>query len=174
VAPVPELLRAGATVALGSDGASSNDSQNMWETVKMAALLPRAVGEPESWPGASAVLDMCWDGGARVLGAPIGRIPPGPRADLTLLRTSGVFVAPKEQVAYGDMGHAVDTVLVDGTPVVWNGKVVTVDIDAILAEAAELAARIWKTLPGRLTNYEQTAPVLQRLEQEVRRRPWSR
>lgn len=178
VAPVPDMLRAGAAVALGSDGASSNDSQNMWETVKMAALLPRAHGEPESWPGAASVLGMCWDGGARALGVPLGRIAPGHRADLVLLRTSEVFVAPKEQVAYqlayGDMGNAVDTVLVDGETVVRDGKVIAVDVDAILAEAAELAARVWKGLPDRLTNYERTAPLLQRLENEVRRRPWSR
>ncbi|TDB98518.1 amidohydrolase [Actinomadura sp. 7K534] len=178
VAPVPALLRAGAAVALGSDGASSNDSQNMWETLKMAALLPRAHEERASWPGALSVLDMCWDGGARAMGAPLGRIAPGHRADLVLLRTSEVFVAPKEQVAYqlayADMNHAVDTVLVDGTPVVRDGKVLNIDTDAILAEAAELAARVWEGLPDRLTNYERTAPLLQKLEDEVRRRPWSR
>ena len=95
-----------------------------------------------------------------------------------LLRAREVFVAPKEQVAYqlayGDMNHAVDTVLVDGTPVVRDGKVTTVDVDALLDEAAALAARIWEGLPERMKNYEQTAPLLQRLENEVRRRPWSR
>src|SRR5690606_13815086 len=178
VAPVPALLRSGAAVALGSDGASSNDNQNMWETLKMAALLPRAYEDRDAWPGALTVLDMCWDGGARAMGAPLGRVAPGHRADLVLLRAGEVFVAPKEQVAYqlayGDMNHAVDTVLVDGTPVVRDGKVTTVDVDALLDEAAALAARIWEGLPERMKNYEQTAPLLQRLENEVRRRPWSR
>lgn len=178
VAPVPALLRSGAAVALGSDGASSNDNQNMWETLKMAALLPRAHEDRDAWPGALTVLDMCWDGGARAMGAPLGRVAPGHRADLVLLRAREVFVAPKEQVAYqlayGDMNHAVDTVLVDGTPVVRDGKVTTVDVDALLDEAAALAARIWEGLPERMKNYEQTAPLLQRLEDEVRRRPWSR
>ncbi len=174
----PPMWRGGATVAHGPDGASSNDSQNMWETVKMAALLPRTDGEPASWPGAMTVLNMCWDGGGRALGQPLGKVAAGHRADLVLIRTNEVFLAPKPQVAYqlayGDMGAAIDTVLVDGRVVVRGGRVVTVDVDAILAEAAELAARVWSGLPERLAHYGQTAPLLDRLEREVRRRPWSR
>lgn len=178
VAPVPELLGAGAAVAIGTDGASSNDGQNMWETIKLAALLPRTHGEPASWPEARIVLDMCWGGGARAVGGPLGRVAPGHRADLTLLRTSEVFVAPAEQVAnqlvYGDLGAAVDTVIVDGRVVVRDGRVTTVDVDALLAEAGELVGRIWAGLPDRLRHYQKTAPLLSRLEAVVRGQPWAR
>src|SRR5262249_39745429 len=67
IAPVPDLLAAGAPVALGTDGASSNDSQNMFETLKFAALIQRPVHPQERWPGALDTLRMCWDGGARAL-----------------------------------------------------------------------------------------------------------
>jgi len=59
VARLPALLAAGVVVALGTDGAASNDSQDMWEVLKLAALLPRLSGAPpSSWPSAATLIDM--------------------------------------------------------------------------------------------------------------------
>jgi guanine deaminase len=177
-APVPELRRAGAVVALGTDGASSNDSQNMWETVKLAVLVHRTDDAPEQWLGASDALDMCWLGGALAVGQPIGRIAPGHRADITLLRMSEVFPAPRAQLAnqlvYGDPAWAVDSVMVGGKLVVRDGQIVTVDVEAIVAEARELAQRIWAELPERTRHHDRARGRLQKLETAVRRQPWSR
>ena len=171
IAPAPALVRAGVNVALGSDGASSNDSQNMFETVKSAAILHRIANPPDSWPGAEDVLRMCWHGGAAVMGQRIGRIAPGCKADLTVLSTASLFLAPKEQlmnqIVYSELGMSVETVIVGGTVVVRNHKIQTIDVDAVLSEAQELAARVWASLPERFTRFEETEPLLRQLEERV-------
>ena len=171
IAPAPALVRAGVNVALGSDGASSNDSQNMFETVKSAAILHRIANPPDNWPGAEDVLRMCWHGGAAVMGQRIGRIAPGCKADLTVLSTASLFLAPKEQlmnqIVYSELGMSVETVIVGGTVVVRNRKIQTIDVDAVLSEAQELAARVWASLPERFTRFEETEPLLRQLEERV-------
>ena len=172
VAPVPAMLRAGVPVALGTDGASSNDSQNMFETLKAAALVQRSIVPRDLWPTAMDSLRMCWDGGARALGKKVGRLQSGFRADLVMLRTGEVRVAPKQQMAnqivYAELGRSVDTVLVDGEVVVRAGHVTTVDAGAIQAAAQRLIDGIWSSLPARDARFAELNPTLERLEREVR------
>ncbi|WP_326639332.1 amidohydrolase family protein [Streptosporangium sp. NBC_01755] len=168
VAPVPALLRAGARVALGSDGASSNDTQNMFETLKLSTIVHRVQGPPATWPTAIDGLTMCWTGGARALGADLGRIAVGALADLTVLDADHVWPAPaaqlRHQITYGELGSAVRKVYVDGAPVLVDGTVTTVDEAAIRAEARELTTRIWSSLPARLARFEEVRPTLERIE----------
>lgn len=172
IAPVPAMLRAGVTVGLGTDGASSNDSQNMFETIKAAAIVQRPIVPQPEWPTALDTLRMCWDGGARVLGQRLGRIAPGYRADLVMLRASELRIAPKEQVAnqivYAELGRSVDTVMVDGDVILSHGRVATVDADALLGDAQRLIDGIWGSLPARTARFAEIAPTLERLEREVR------
>ncbi len=175
IAPVPALVAAGVPVALGTDGASSNDSQNMFETLKLAAILQRPVVPQERWPTALDALRMCWEGGARALGQRIGRIAPGYRADLVLLRSGELRLGPRDQVAnqivYAELGRSVDTVLVDGEVVVRDGRVVTVNADALRSGAQRLSDGIWRTLPERAARFAEVRPTLERLEREVRALP---
>jgi cytosine/adenosine deaminase-related metal-dependent hydrolase len=175
IAPVPALLRAGVHVALGTDGASSNDSQNMFETLKAAAILQRPIVAQDQWPTAVDALRMCWDGGSQVMGQRIGRIATGYRADLVLVRPGAVRLAPKEQVAnqlvYGELGRSVDTVIVEGEVIVAASRVVSVDADAVLADAQRLIDGIWSSLPARAARFSEVRPTLERLEREVRALP---
>jgi len=175
IAPVPALLEAGVPVALGTDGASSNDSQNMFETLKAAAILQRPVLPQERWPTAMDALRMCWDGGARALGQRVGRLEPGYRADLVLLRTGELRLGPKEQVAnqlvYAELGRSVETVLVDGEVVVRDGRVISVDAERLRADAQRLVDAIWGSLPEREARFAEVGPTLERLEREVRALP---
>ena len=175
IAPVPAMLAAGVPVGLGTDGASSNDSQNMFETLKAAAIVQRPVVPPDRWPTALDSLRMCWEGGARALGQKVGRLEPGHRADIVLLRTDEVRPGPKEQVAnqivYAELGRSVHTVLVDGEVVVRNGEVVSVDARAMRAEARRLIDGIWGSLPARAARFAEVGPTLERLEREVRALP---
>ena len=172
IAPVPAMLRAGVTVGLGTDGASSNDSQNMFETIKTAAILQRPIVPQSEWPTALDALRMCWDGGARALGQRIGRIAPGYRADLAMLRARELRIAPKEQIAqqlvYAELGRSVDTVMVDGDVILEQGRVTSVDADGLLADAQRLIDGIWGTLAARTARFAEIAPKLERLEREVR------
>lgn len=171
VAPVPALLRAGAKVAIGSDGASSNDTQNMLETLKLSTILHRVQGPPSTWPTATDGLGMCWTNGAAVMGADLGRLAIGAAADLTVLDTNHIWPAPAEQlrqqIVYGELGAAVRSVYVDGENVMIDRKFTTVDEDAIRAEAREIAARVWTTLPDRLERFEEVRPMLEQIEAAV-------
>ena len=172
IAPVPAMLRAGVAVALGTDGASSNDGQNMFETLKAAAILQRPSVPQDQWPTALETLRMCWDGGSRALGQRLGRIAPEFRADLVLLRPGELRLAPKEQMAnqlvYAELGRSVDTVLVDGEVVMAGSRIVSVDADALRVEAQRLIDGIWSSLPAREARFAEIGPTLARLEREVR------
>jgi 5-methylthioadenosine/S-adenosylhomocysteine deaminase len=171
IAPVPALIRAGVNVAIGSDGASSGDSQNMFEATKSAALLHRIANPPDAWPSAQDALRMCWHGGAGALGQPVGSLAVGCKADLVLMKTDTLFFAPKDQMmnqlVYAEVGRSVDTVLVGGKVVVRAGRIATVDTNSLLGEAQELATRIWAGLPDRLQRFEKIRPVLEDLERSV-------
>lgn len=172
IAAVPLMLRSGVHVGLGTDGASSNDSQNMFETLKAAAIIQRPIVPQPEWPTAMDALRMCWDGGARAMRQRIGRVAAGYRADLVLLRTGELRIAPKDQIAnqivYAELGRSVESVIVEGELVLDRGRVANVDAHAILTDAQRLIDGIWGTLPARVARFAEMAPTLQRLEREVR------
>ncbi len=86
VCPVPRLRHEGISVGLGVDGAASNDSQNMLETLKIAALLQKLHHHQATALTAPEVLHMATLGGAEVLGIDdeVGSLEPGKSADLVL------------------------------------------------------------------------------------------
>ena len=175
LAPAPKLWSLSGRVALGADGASSNDSQNMWETVKMAAILHRIALDPDDWPGSSDALQMCWRGGASVMGQNLGRLEVGALGDVAVLGWGQLLPAPPDQVrhqlVYSELGSSVRWVVVDGDVVVRDGAVQTFDVEAVQAAAAEIVERIWSTLPARLERFDEVAPLLRRLERAVSELP---
>jgi 5-methylthioadenosine/S-adenosylhomocysteine deaminase len=146
IAPVGALLRAGVPVALGTDGVMSNDTHDMFESMKFAALLHKVrAPEPARWVGARDALHMATAGGARSARVDdIGAIAPGNRADLVLLDLTRASFAPRNdlllQTVYGEGATAVDTVMVDGRIVVEGGRVLTVDEAAVAAHVTRDAA----------------------------------
>jgi 5-methylthioadenosine/S-adenosylhomocysteine deaminase len=75
------MLAEGAPVALGADGAASNDNQNMWEVLKLTAMLHNLYGSPKTLVTAEQALRLCWRGGAQLLRQSLGAIRPGCQAD---------------------------------------------------------------------------------------------
>ena len=152
IAPVPEMLRAGVNVALGTDGASSNNVQDMFEVMKAAALLQRLRGGAGAVDPA-VVLRMATINGARALGLAevTGSIERGKRADLLVLDldrhppTTGVHDL-HSAIVYCAGPANVDTVLVDGRVLLREGEVVSADERRVLADgraaAVELGARL--------------------------------
>ena len=69
--------------------------------------------------------------------------------------------------AYGELGSAVRSVYVEGRALLLDGRVTPVDEAAIRAEAREIVARIWTTLPDRLARFEEVRPLLERIEAAV-------
>jgi len=146
IAPVPRLLQAGVPVALGTDGVMSNDGLNMFESMKLAALLHKVTAsDPGRWLGARDVLRMATSCGARSARADgIGAIAPGQRADLVVLDLRRASFAPRndlvQQTVYAENGSSVDTVIVDGRIVAEGGRLLTVDEAAVAAEVTRDAA----------------------------------
>ncbi len=173
IAPVPQLRKARASIALGSDGASSADSQNMFETVKGAAVVHRVGHEQEDWILAEDALGMCWNGGAAALRQKVGKLAVGYAADLVLLHTRNMFHAPNDQLAgqivHSELGGSVDSVIVGGKLVLQNGTLLTIDEAAIHAEAQSIIRRLHAGLPERMRRCEEVQPLFRDLERRVNR-----
>lgn len=126
IAPVVAMLRRGIPVALGSDGAASNNRLNMYTEMGRAALLHKvAQGDPTALP-ANSVLDMATRGGAAALHWPeLGRLEVGGPADLTALDLSSPnlqpLYAPVSSVVYAATGMETLLTMVEGEILYHNG-----------------------------------------------------
>jgi 5-methylthioadenosine/S-adenosylhomocysteine deaminase len=145
VAPVRRLLDAGVTVALGTDGVSSNDTASVWDLMRVAGLVHAAPGpDPSQWLDASDILRMATIDGAKsaMLETSTGSIEVGKSADLLLLDLATVSFTPLNDVArqlvYAENGRSLELVMIDGRIVLEQGRVTTLDEQAVLGELREL------------------------------------
>jgi cytosine/adenosine deaminase-related metal-dependent hydrolase len=148
VAPAHALLQAGIPVGLGTDGMGSNDCQNLFEEMRLAALLSKITASAyDEWLSADDVLRMATRGGLTAVGlaGELGAIEVGRLADLVLLDLGGVAFTPRHdvvrQVVYAERGGGVRTVLVGGTIVMEDGVFTTVDEPKLLAAINAAAER---------------------------------
>ena len=140
VAPVPEMLAAGIPVALGTDGAASNNSLDMFNEMKFAALLSKVHElDPTALP-AQVVLEMATINGAIALGLQdkIGSLEVGKKADIVMVDVKKPHLAPLHNaishLVYSAVGGDVDTVIVDGKVLMREREVLTLDDDKVLWE----------------------------------------
>ncbi len=142
--PYRALTKAGASVLLGTDGCSSNNSLDMFQTMKMAALLqkhaandPASLPAPDAWAMATAVA-------AQAFGIDAGRIEEGRLADLILVDLDRPECAPGYNLAadlvYSANGYCVDTVVCDGRVLMLRRKVP--GEEEIIADARRAARRL--------------------------------
>jgi len=151
VAPLPEMLDAGIAVGLGTDGAASNNSLDMFETMKICALLHKAHRWDPTVLNAQKVLDLATIGGARALGAEhdIGSIEVGKRADIILVNARTPRMMPiygKDTVVsdlvYSASSANVDTTIVDGSVLMENREIRSLGVDEILSKTQEMASQL--------------------------------
>lgn len=149
VAPVKRLLAEGVVVALGTDGASSNNNLDMLEEVNLAAMLHKVNElDPLAIPATEA-LKMGTEYGAAAVGiADIGKIEAGYKADITLFDTNSAAWFPRfnlvSQLVYSANAGSVDTVICDGRVIMEHRELKTLDEERILYEAQRSADRITK------------------------------
>jgi 5-methylthioadenosine/S-adenosylhomocysteine deaminase len=140
LAPVRDYLSADVHVALGTDGAASNDGQNMFDALRLAALIHNQAGTDfDHWVRPSQALAMATRNGAGALGLDAGVLAPGKMADLVLLRRDTLAFTPlndvMSQLVFCENGSSVDTVIVNGEVVVENGHLKKLDEKEVLTLA---------------------------------------
>jgi len=146
VPPIPDMLEAGLSVGLATDGPASNNNQNMIHVLKFAALLQKVAREDPVALTAPKVLEMATIGGARAigLGDEIGSIEVGKRADLAVMAFDNPFVTPVHDpvsaLVYAALGSEARWVVIDGAVVMADGHLPEFDEDDVRARV-ETAAR---------------------------------
>lgn len=147
VAPVPRLLGESVCVALGTDGASSNNNLDMIEEMHLAALLHKVHTLDPLAVTADEAVKMGTEYGAKALGLQnVGRIEAGAKADLVLFDMDDVSWYPRHNLvsllAYSAGANTVDTVIVDGEILMQNRALLTLDEEKIFYEAERAAKRL--------------------------------
>ncbi len=147
-APVSKWLAAGIPAGLGTDGAASNNDLDMFETMKLTALLHKLIEkDPRALP-AQTVLEMATIGGARALGLSetIGSLEVGKKADLIVVSMGSARQTPAynpvSHLVYATHGDDVQTTIVNGRVLMRNRRVLTLDEPSVLAEARALAEKV--------------------------------
>ncbi|SMB92016.1 5-methylthioadenosine/S-adenosylhomocysteine deaminase [Thermanaeromonas toyohensis ToBE] len=149
VAPIPKLLGWGVTVGLATDGAASNNSNDMLETLKFAALLLKVAHLDPTVITAEKVLEMATIDAARALGLEdrIGSLEVGKKADLFIFNPARTAKAtpmhnPVSTLVYSASPENIELVMIDGRVVLEDGRVTTVNEATKIKEANERAYKL--------------------------------
>ncbi|HIJ91059.1 MAG: amidohydrolase [Desulfobulbaceae bacterium] len=148
VAPVVELLAAGVTVGLGTDGAASNNDVDMFGEMDSAAKLHKVHRLDPTVMSAETTLRMATLGGAKLLGAEsrIGSLEVGKKGDLIVLDMNKPHLTPMYNIpshlVYAATGSDVVHSVINGRVVMRDRRLLTMDEDAVLAKLREIGAQI--------------------------------
>jgi 5-methylthioadenosine/S-adenosylhomocysteine deaminase len=152
IARVPEMLARGINVALGSDGAPSNNNLDMFIEMRVASLVQGYRLGPGALP-AQKILRMATQGGAKALGLSdqIGSLEAGKKADLIIVDDGGLYAAPIVDFEHDDpvrrlvssyQSACVQTSIIDGQVVMENRRLLTMDEAQVLEDARQA----WKAI----------------------------
>jgi 5-methylthioadenosine/S-adenosylhomocysteine deaminase len=160
IAPVTKMLHLGVAVGIGTDGTASNNDLDMFEEMRLAALLAKgATGDPTAVPARQA-LAMATCIGARALhiGDLTGSLERGKRADLIVIDLDRAHIEPRfsrdpdavySQIVYAAKSTDVADVMANGQWLMRDRRLLTVDEDAVRAEVRDVATRIDRFLIAR-------------------------
>jgi 5-methylthioadenosine/S-adenosylhomocysteine deaminase len=153
IAPVTRMLELGLDVGIGTDGPASNNNLDMWKETRLAALLAKGVtSDPTALPARQAMA-LATIGGARALHLDelVGSLEPGKRADLAVVDLRSVHTTPKftrdsealyAQLVYATKGSDVRDVMCEGQWLMRERRLLTLDEQALVAEATDVARKI--------------------------------
>lgn len=148
IMPLKQMLDAGVNVALGTDGCASNNTLNLFEEMRMAAILHKGVSGDPTVISPAQVLSMATVNGARAMGfEDVGLLKPGQRADIILVDTNVAHMQPCKDptvnLVYSAQGSDVFMTMVDGKVLYQDGEFLTLDAQKVIRKAKEAADSIW-------------------------------
>jgi len=148
ISPVPQMLTENITVSLGTDSPCSNNTADMFDVMKTAALIHKGVNKNPTLLPAEKVLEMATIEGAKALlwENEIGTIEVGKKADLVLIDFKKPHLCPLHNeishLVYAAKASDVETVIINGKIVMENRKITTVNIDSVMKEATKAKERL--------------------------------
>ncbi|MGI5920131.1 MAG: amidohydrolase family protein [Syntrophomonadaceae bacterium] len=150
IAPVPQMLDAGIPVALGTDGASSNNNLDMLQEMRSCALLHKVNTLNPTVIPASQALEMATANGATALclEKEVGQLKPGMKADIILMDLSPAHMTPRydilANIVYSAQAADVLTVIVDGNILMEDRVLKTINEEEVLEKCRDIARRFVK------------------------------
>ena len=145
-ASVPEMMAAGINVCLGTDGAASNNAQNMFREMGYLSMIHKGTHATPQCVGAPEVFRAATINGAKALGLNTGSIEKGKKADLAILRLDVPSMMPNNNLlaalCYSANGSEVDTVIIDGRIVMEGGELKTIDEERVYSEIRSMCSRL--------------------------------
>lgn len=146
IAPIPKMTSAGITVGIGTDSAASNNNLDMFEEMRMVALLHKGVNESPNVTNSEEVLSMATFKGAKALQIKnVGQIEAGFKADFILVDAKQPHLTPANEstmmshLVYSAKGSDVTDVFIDGVCQYSNRTLLRFDEEKLLHEANNLA-----------------------------------
>jgi 5-methylthioadenosine/S-adenosylhomocysteine deaminase len=168
VAPVPQMLRAGVAVGLGTDGAASNNDLDMWEEIDTAAKLHKVSTMDPRVISAFEALQLATIGGARALHMEreIGSLEEGKRADIVVVNLDGPHQTPLYNVyshlAYATKAADVRTVVIEGRVVMRDRRLLTLNETLVKQRARQIRERVSRSLAAALRGPRLAPPAAAR------------
>jgi len=150
IAPVPDYLKRGITVTLGTDGAASNDNLNMLEETSTCSKLHKGYNLDAKAIDAKTALKLATENGFKVAGIKAGRIEEGYEADLILVNTElpefQPLYDPTSQFVYSSNVECIDTVICKGKVLMEKRELKTIDQEEVFAKAKNWREKILSRL----------------------------
>jgi 5-methylthioadenosine/S-adenosylhomocysteine deaminase len=152
VAPVPDMLKAGITVGLGTDGCASNNNLDMIKEMSTAAKLHKIARLDPTVMDAQTVARMATIEGAKALGMEkiTGSLEVGKKADIIIIGLNEPHLTPLyseySHLVYAASGADVDTVLINGKVVMENRKLLTIDETEVMQKVRAIAVNVKDSL----------------------------
>lgn len=147
-APVPKMLEKGINVCIGTDGAASNNSLNLFHEMSLLALIHKGVARTPQCISAAQTLRIATINGAKALGLEkeIGSLEAGKKADIAILNLNTPSLTPRNNLiaglSYSANGSEVETVIIDGKITMEDRKILTMDEELVYKKINEIIVRM--------------------------------
>lgn len=148
IAPVPQLLKTGIALGLGTDGCASNNNLDLFHEMDITAKIHKAETHDPTTMDARTVVEMATIGGARAIGLDhqIGSLEVGKQADVVIIDNRSPHLTPlyhpASHIVYAAKSADVRDVVVAGRVLVRNRTVLSLDVEQIMVNVCEIADQI--------------------------------